>query len=111
MKNMIFKRRLPIPKEIKEMFPVSEQGAQAKSEHDAQLRDVITGVSDKMLLVVGPCSADREDAVIDYITRLSSVRERVKDRRRRYVRTSLNRLERVVAAVFGRTIGDGNKIC
>lgn len=80
MKNMIFKRRLPIPKEIKEMFPVSEQGAQAKRENDAQIRDVITGVSDKMLLVVGPCSADREDAVIDYITRLSSVRERVKDR-------------------------------
>ena len=80
MKNMIFKRRLPIPKEIKEMFPVSEQGAQAKRENDAQIRDVITGVSDKMLLVVGPCSADREDAVIEYITRLSSLSERVRER-------------------------------
>lgn len=80
MKNMIFKRRLPIPKEIKEMFPVSAEGARAKQENDAQIRSVITGNSDKMLLVVGPCSADREDAVIDYITRLSRVRERVADR-------------------------------
>lgn len=80
MKNMIFKRRLPIPKEIKEMFPVSAEGARAKQENDAQIRSVITGSSDKMLLVVGPCSADREDAVIDYITRLSRVRERVADR-------------------------------
>ena len=80
MKNMIFKRRLPIPKEIKEMFPVSAEGARAKQENDAQIRSVITGSSDKMLLVVGPCSADREDAVIDYITLLSRVRERVADR-------------------------------
>ena len=80
MKNMIFKRRLPIPKEIKEMFPVSVEGAQAKLENDARIRDIITGASDKMLLVVGPCSADREDAVIDYITRLAAVRERVADK-------------------------------
>lgn len=80
MKNMTFKRRLPIPKELKELYPVSEEGARAKAQNDAQIRDIITGKSDKMLLVIGPCSADREDAVLDYIGRLSTIREQVKDK-------------------------------
>ncbi len=79
MKNMIFKRRLPIPKELKEMYPVSPEGVKAKQQNDAEIRDIITGRSDKMLLVIGPCSADREDAVIEYITRLSALSERVRE--------------------------------
>lgn len=77
---MIFKRRLPIPKELKEMYPVSPKGLKAKQRNDSEIRDIITGQSDKMLLVIGPCSADREDAVIEYITRLSALRERVEER-------------------------------
>jgi len=80
MKNMIFKRRLPIPKELKEMYPVSPEGVKAKQRNDSEIRDIITGQSDRMLLVIGPCSADREDAVIEYITRLSALRERVEER-------------------------------
>lgn len=80
MKNMIFKRRLPIPKELKEMYPVSAEGAKAKQKNDAEIRSIITGESDKLLLVIGPCSADREDAVIDYITRLNSLKDRVSDK-------------------------------
>ena len=78
--NMNFKRKLIIPQEIKEMYPISEAGALAKAANDAQIADIFTGKSDKLLLVIGPCSADREDAVIDYITRLRELQERVKDK-------------------------------
>ena len=80
MKNMIFKRRLPIPKELKEMYPVSEEGARAKQGNDAEIQKIITGGSDKMLLVIGPCSADREDAVLEYIERLNTLKDKVKDK-------------------------------
>lgn len=78
--NMHFKRRLPIPKEIKEMYPISEEGAAAKAANDAAIRSIIKGESDKMLLIIGPCSADREDAVIDYISRLRGLQEKVADK-------------------------------
>lgn len=77
--NMNFKRKLLIPAEIKEMYPVSEEGRLAKERNDEQIRKIFTGESDKLLLVVGPCSADREDAVIDYISRLRELQEKVKD--------------------------------
>ena len=78
--NMVFKRKLLIPKEIKEMYPISPEGAEAKRRNDALVRDVITGTSDRLLLVIGPCSADREDAVIEYISRLRPLQERVADK-------------------------------
>ncbi len=78
--NMIFKRKLLIPKEIKEMYPISPEGAAAKQQNDRLIEQVFTGKSDKLLLVIGPCSADREDAVIDYISRLRELQERVKDK-------------------------------
>ncbi|MBR6457358.1 MAG: 3-deoxy-7-phosphoheptulonate synthase [Bacteroidales bacterium] len=77
---MIFKRRLPIPKELKEMYPVSQEGARAKLNNDAEIRRIITGGSDRMLLVIGPCSADREDAVLEYIGRLSALRDKVAEK-------------------------------
>ena len=80
MKNMVFKRRLPIPKELKEMYPISEEGARAKQSNDAEIQKIITGESDKMLLVIGPCSADREDAVLEYIERLCALKDKVKDK-------------------------------
>lgn len=78
--NMNFKVKLPIPKEIKEMYPVSKEGSMAKQKNDEEIKKVFTGESDKFVLVIGPCSADREDAVIDYIYRLRKVQEEVKDK-------------------------------
>ena len=78
--NMIFKRKLLIPKEIKEMYPISPEGAAAKRSNDESIRDILTGASSKLLLVIGPCSADREDAVIEYISRLRPLQEKVADK-------------------------------
>lgn len=77
--NMNFKRKLPIPMEIKEMYPISEAGSQKRKENDEEIKKILDGRSDRFLLVIGPCSADREDAVIDYISRLQKVQEDVKD--------------------------------
>ena len=78
--NMIFKRKLIIPQELKEMYPVSEAGEEAKKANDESVRAIFTGESDKLLLIIGPCSADREDAVIDYISRLRGLQEKVSDK-------------------------------
>ena len=78
--NMIFKRKLIIPQEIKEMYPVSEEGRLAKGRNDEAIADIFTGRSDRLLLIIGPCSADREDAVIDYISRLRTVQDKVADK-------------------------------
>ena len=78
--SMDFKRKLPIPKEIKEQYPVSDELAKIKSQRDADIKAVFTGESDKFLLIIGPCSADNEDAVLDYIGRLKRVADQVKDK-------------------------------
>ena len=78
--NMVFKRKLLIPKEIKEMYPISAEGSEAKRQNDERIKQIITGESDRLLLVIGPCSADREDAVIDYISRLRGLQDRVADK-------------------------------
>ena len=78
--NMIFKRKLLIPKEIKEMYPISEKGIAAKRQNDKNIEGIFTGSDDRLLLVIGPCSADREDAVIDYISRLRTLQDRVEEK-------------------------------
>ena len=78
--NMNFKRKLPIPMEIKEKYPVSIKCAEQKAANDVEIAKVFTGQSDKLILVIGPCSADREDAVLDYISRLRNVQEKVNDK-------------------------------
>ena len=78
--NMEFKRKLIIPKEIKEMFPVTEEMAALKAQRDEEVKDIIAGRSKKFMLIIGPCSADNEDAVIDYILRLRKVQEKVADK-------------------------------
>lgn len=80
MMNMDFVRKLPIPKEIKEQFPIPEEVKKVKAERDAAISDVFTGKSDKFLLIIGPCSADREDSVLDYVNRLAKVQDKVKDK-------------------------------
>lgn len=78
--NLEFKRKLPIPKEIKEEMPLSEGAKAIKEKRDAEVAKVFTGESDKFLLIIGPCSADRADSVMDYIYRLADVQKEVDDK-------------------------------
>jgi len=78
--NMVFKRELFNPQEVKEMYPLSDEALAVKRANDKEILDVLGGASDKLLLVIGPCSADREDAVLDYIGRLRPVQDKVKDK-------------------------------
>lgn len=78
--SMDFKRKLPIPKEIKEQYPVTEKLAEIKAQRDADIKAVFTGESDKFLLIIGPCSADNPDAVMDYMGRLKRVADEVSDK-------------------------------
>ncbi len=80
MKNMHFIRKLPIPKEVKELYPLSEKSAQIKQQRDKEIADVFKGKNNKLLLVIGPCSADREESVMDYVNRLSDVQAEVQDK-------------------------------
>ena len=75
-----FKKKLPVPKEIKELYPVSPALAEKKRGLDQELIDVITGKSDKFLAIIGPCSADNEESVCEYIERLTRVQEKIKDK-------------------------------
>jgi len=78
--NMEFYRKLPIPKDIKEQFPLTKDSEKALATRVDSLKKVFSGESDKFILVIGPCSADREDAVLDYIYRLRDLEEKVKDK-------------------------------
>ncbi|MBE5957802.1 MAG: 3-deoxy-7-phosphoheptulonate synthase [Lachnospiraceae bacterium] len=75
-----FYRKLPTPQEIKNMYPVPEAIAKKKEENDKEIRKVFTGESDKFILIIGPCSADNEEAVLDYTNRLKGIYEEVKDK-------------------------------
>ena len=100
MQNMIFKRKLPIPKEIKEQYPLTAGLAQVKARRDREIADVFTGKSGKMVLIIGPCSADREDAVLEYCERLAKLQEAVSDKLVLIPRVYTNK---------PRTTGDGYK--
>ena len=75
--EMEFLRKLPTPKELKEEYPVDAEIAAVKARRDEEIRNIFEGKSNKLLLVIGPCSADNEDAVLAYITRLREVQEKV----------------------------------
>ena len=100
MQNMIFKRKLPIPKEIKEQYPLTAELSQVKARRDKEIADVFTGKSSKMVLIIGPCSADREDAVLEYCERLAKLQEAVSDKLVLIPRVYTNK---------PRTTGDGYK--
>lgn len=78
--QMDFKRKLPTPLEIKREFPLDDKIIARKQERDREIADIFEGKEDKLLLIIGPCSADREDAVLDYVTRLAKVQEKVADK-------------------------------
>lgn len=100
MQNMIFKRKLPIPKEIKEQYPLTAELSQVKARRDKEIADVFTGKSGRMVLIIGPCSADREDAVLEYCERLAKLQEAVSDKLVLIPRVYTNK---------PRTTGDGYK--
>lgn len=75
-----FSRKLPTPKEIKEQFPISDKVKETKAARDAEIRKCLTGESDRFLVIVGPCSADNEEAVCDYLDRLAGLYDKVKER-------------------------------
>ena len=77
---MEFIRKLPIPQEVKAMYPATPEMLKIKEERDSEIRRVFTGESNLFLLIIGPCSADREDAVLDYVSRLRRVQEKVQDK-------------------------------
>ena len=78
--QMNFYRKLPIPKDLKEQFPADERILKIKEERDPEIFRIFEGKSDRFLLIIGPCSADNEDSVLDYVSRLAKVQEKVKDK-------------------------------
>mgnify|MGYP003294234281 CR=1 FL=1 len=78
--QMNFHRKLPIPQEVKKEYPISEQMEQIKAARDESIREVFEGRSDKFILIIGPCSADHSEPVLEYISRLKRVEEQVKDK-------------------------------
>ncbi len=78
--NLEFTRRLAIPLEIKERYPVTAAITKAFEERDRQLKDILSGRDERLLLIIGPCSADRLDSVLDYMTRLRELQEKVAER-------------------------------
>ena len=77
---MIFYRKLPIPQEIKKQFPLSKSVAETRAARADEIGRIFRGEDDRLILVIGPCSADREDAVLDYMYKLRGIEERVKDK-------------------------------
>ena len=78
--NVIFEKKLALPVEVKEMAPLTGAMNQIVEEKRARIRAIFEGRDDKLILIIGPCSADNEDSVIDYISRLVPVQEKVKDK-------------------------------
>ncbi len=78
--QMEFIRKLPSPQELMQDYPLGAEAFAAKTTRDKEIRDIISGSDDRFILVIGPCSADNEDAVLDYVHRLAGVQEKVKDK-------------------------------
>ena len=98
--NMTFKRKLPIPMQIKEMYPLTDDLAAIKAARDEELKQIFEGRSRKFVLVIGPCSADSREPVLEYISRLCRVQEQVQDKLLIVPRIYTNK---------PRTTGDGYK--
>ena len=78
--SMKINHKLPAPEELKAQYPLSEKIKESKRRRDEEIRDIFTGKSDKFVVLVGPCSADNEESVCEYVRRLKSVADRVSDR-------------------------------
>ncbi len=80
MMDMVFERKLAIPMEVKQMYPLTPELEARVQERIGEVKAIIDGTSDKLLMIIGPCSADNEDSVLDYISRLCPVQEKIKDK-------------------------------
>ncbi|MBQ3482663.1 MAG: 3-deoxy-7-phosphoheptulonate synthase [Clostridia bacterium] len=98
--DMKFIRKLPIPQETKEKYPVSLAAAEQKEKRDIEIQKIFRGESDKLVLIIGPCSADSDAPVLEYAHRLARVQEQVKDKLVIVPRVYTNK---------PRTTGDGYK--
>ncbi len=98
--SFTFLRELPTPQSIRETYPLSADMVRLKEQRDREISAVLRGEDDRFLVIIGPCSADREDAVCDYICRLAPIQEEVKDRLILIPRVYTNK---------PRTTGDGYK--
>ena len=98
--SMDFLRKLPIPKETKEKYPLTAQAVAAKEKRDLEIKEVFEGKCDKLILIIGPCSADSEEPVMEYIYRLKKVQDNVSDKLILIPRIYTNK---------PRTTGDGYK--
>ena len=78
--NLTFQRKLPAPQEVKAEFPLSEKMVQVKATRDEEIKRIFNGNSDKFLLIIGPCSADHSEPVLEYISRLRRVADQVSDK-------------------------------
>ena len=78
--NMVFERKLEIPMEVKKMYPITDWTRQIVDTKRAEVQNVFEGKDNRLLLIIGPCSADNEDSVLDYVSRLAKVQEKVKDK-------------------------------
>jgi len=78
--SMNFHRKLPIPQEVKKEFPLNEKMIAVKEARDREIRKVFEGKSDKFLLIIGPCSADHKEPVLEYISRLHRINEQISDK-------------------------------
>lgn len=76
--SFTYLRALPTPEEIKQQYPLSAKLAAIKADRDNQIKDIISGKDDRLLLIIGPCSADHEDPVVDYVSRLARFRKKSK---------------------------------
>lgn len=78
--GMKINAELPLPANLKAEYPLPKELAEIKKKRDAEIREIFEGKSDKFVVIVGPCSADNEDSVCDYVNRLAKVNEKVSDR-------------------------------
>ena len=78
--NMHFYRKLPIPQVIKQEYPLDSAMEEVKNKRADEIKNIFEGKSDKFILIIGPCSADNQDSVLDYISRLRRVEDQVKDK-------------------------------
>ena len=78
--NMEFERKLTIPMEVKKMYPLDDELRDIVEQRDKEIKDIFAGRSDRIVLIIGPCSADREDSVMDYIYRLRTVQDKVAEK-------------------------------
>lgn len=78
--NMHFERKLAIPMEVKEMYPLTGEMSEIVEKRDSEIKAILSGKDDRLLMIIGPCSADNEDSVIDYISRLRTLQEKIIDK-------------------------------